>query len=114
MSGATRQAQTVTLTPNAVERRRLRTINVVRHVRFRIEVSDQLRPPGCERRPAKAAARNEVISLEGRTLRRMEEDHHFHRRVHDFTKSIEHAITAVLLIALGSILPMEFGDLIMN
>lgn len=89
-------------------------MHVVRHVRFRIEVSDQLRPPGCERRPAKAAARNEVISLEGRTLRRMEEDHHFHRRAHDFTESIEYAITALLLIALVSILPMVFGDLIWN
>jgi NhaP-type Na+/H+ or K+/H+ antiporter len=44
-------------------------------------------------------------------LRRIEEDHHFHRRLHDFTESIEHAFTAVLLVALGTVLPTLFADL---
>lgn len=45
------------------------------------------------------------------TLRRMEEDHHFHRRLHDFSESVEHALTALLLIALGSVMPIIFVDL---
>lgn len=55
-----------------------------------------------------------AVAIMGLTLRRMEEDHHFHRRLHDFTESIEHALTAVLLIALGSILPVVFDDLTWN
>jgi NhaP-type Na+/H+ or K+/H+ antiporter len=41
----------------------------------------------------------------GLTLRRMESEHEFHGRLHDFVESIEHALTAVLLIALGAALP---------
>ncbi|MGR3603294.1 MAG: cation:proton antiporter [Heliomarina sp.] len=55
-----------------------------------------------------------AVAVMGMTLRRMEEDHHFHRRLHDFTESIEHALTAVLLVALGSILPLVFTDLTWN
>ena len=41
----------------------------------------------------------------GLTLRRAESDHAFHARLHDFSESIEHALTAVLLIGLGAALP---------
>ncbi|HSM42681.1 MAG TPA: cation:proton antiporter [Afifellaceae bacterium] len=51
------------------------------------------------------------VTIMGLTLRRVEQDHHFHRRLHDFSESIEHALTAVLLIALGSVLPVLFEDL---
>lgn len=47
----------------------------------------------------------------GLTLRRVEEGHHFHRRLHDFSESIEHALIAILLIALGSVLTLLFVDL---
>lgn len=52
-----------------------------------------------------------AVAVMGLTLRRVEEDHHFHRRLHDFSESIEHALTAVLLVALGSVLPLLFADL---
>lgn len=51
------------------------------------------------------------VAVLGLTLRRIEEDHHFHRRLHDFSEAIEHALTAVLLIALGSVLPRLLADL---
>ncbi len=41
----------------------------------------------------------------GLILRRSETHHSFHARLHDFSESIEHALTAVLLIALGASLP---------
>lgn len=41
----------------------------------------------------------------GLTLRRSESHHDFHRRLHDFSLSIEHALTAVLLVLLGGALP---------
>lgn len=52
-----------------------------------------------------------AVAVLGLTLRRIEEDHHFHRQLHDFSESIEHALTALLLIALGSVLPILFADL---
>jgi NhaP-type Na+/H+ or K+/H+ antiporter len=52
-----------------------------------------------------------AVAVLGLTLRRIEEDHHFHRRLHDFSESIEHALTALLLVALGSVLPILFADL---
>jgi len=52
-----------------------------------------------------------AVAVMGLTLRRVEEEHHFHRQLHDFTESIEHALTAVLLVALGSVLPLLFADL---
>ncbi|WP_138936130.1 cation:proton antiporter [Roseovarius arcticus] len=51
------------------------------------------------------------VAVLGLTLRRIEADHHFHRRLHDFSESIEHALTALLLIALGSVMPILFVDL---
>ena len=41
----------------------------------------------------------------GITLRRSETHHAFHTRLHAFSESIEHALTAALLIALGAALP---------
>ena len=52
-----------------------------------------------------------AVAIMGLTLRRVEEDHHFHRRLHDFSESIEDALTAILLVALGTILPLLFLDL---
>ncbi|WP_330998991.1 cation:proton antiporter domain-containing protein [Mangrovicoccus algicola] len=52
-----------------------------------------------------------AVAVMGLTLRRIEEDHSFHRRLHDFSESIEHALTALLLVALGSVLPRLFADL---
>lgn len=52
-----------------------------------------------------------AVAVMGLTLRRIENEHHFHRRLHDFSESIEHALTAVLLIALGTVLPVLFNDL---
>jgi NhaP-type Na+/H+ or K+/H+ antiporter len=42
----------------------------------------------------------------GYTLRRSETDHHFHRRLHDFSESLEHAMTAILLVAIGAAIPI--------
>lgn len=44
--------------------------------------------------------------LAGITLRRAESGHEFHTRLHSFSESIEHALTAVLLVALGAALPV--------
>lgn len=43
--------------------------------------------------------------IAGLTLRRVESEHAFHRRLHDFSESLEHALTALLLLALGAALP---------
>lgn len=42
----------------------------------------------------------------GLTLRRSESQHDFHKRLHDFSESLEHALTALLLVALGAALPV--------
>lgn len=52
-----------------------------------------------------------AVAVMGLTLRRVEQDHHFHRRLHDFSEAIEHALTAMLLVALGTVLPLLFEDL---
>lgn len=52
-----------------------------------------------------------AVAVLGLTLRRIKAEHHFHRQLHDFSESIEHALTALLLIALGSVLPILFADL---
>lgn len=52
-----------------------------------------------------------AVAVLGLTLRRIEEAHAFHRQLHDFSESIEHALTALLLIALGSVMPILFVDL---
>ena len=41
----------------------------------------------------------------GMTLRRAEAHHEFHRRLHNFSETIEHALTALLLVAIGGALP---------
>lgn len=41
----------------------------------------------------------------GLVCRRVQEKHHFHKRLHAFSEAVEHALTAILLILLGSILP---------
>lgn len=43
--------------------------------------------------------------VSGLTLRRQESEHHFHTQLHDFSQAIEHALTAVLLVAFGAALP---------
>ena len=52
-----------------------------------------------------------AVAVMGLTLRRVEAEHHFHRRLHDFSESLEQALTAVLLVALGVVLPLLFQDL---
>ena len=52
-----------------------------------------------------------AVAVMGLRLRRIESHHHFHRRLHDFSESIEHALTALLLIALGTVLPILFVHL---
>ena len=47
-----------------------------------------------------------AVAVAGITLRRVEADHAFHRQLHDFTEAVEHALTAVLLFALGAVLPL--------
>lgn len=41
----------------------------------------------------------------GLTLRRVESGHAFHVRLHDFSETVEHALTAILLIGLGAAMP---------
>jgi len=41
----------------------------------------------------------------GLICRRVQEKHHFHKRLHAFSEAVEHALTAILLVLLGSILP---------
>jgi NhaP-type Na+/H+ or K+/H+ antiporter len=43
--------------------------------------------------------------VSGYTLRRSETHHHFHKRLHDFSESLEHALTAIILVAIGAALP---------
>ncbi len=41
----------------------------------------------------------------GLVLRREETDNNFHERLHDFSESLEHTLTALILVALGAALP---------
>jgi NhaP-type Na+/H+ or K+/H+ antiporter len=43
--------------------------------------------------------------VSGYTLRRSETENQFHRRLHDFSESLEHSLTAILLVALGAAIP---------
>lgn len=52
-----------------------------------------------------------AVAVMGFNLRRIEKGHKFHRRLHDFSEAIEHGLTAVLLIAFGSVLPWILADL---
>lgn len=47
----------------------------------------------------------------GATLRRSESDHAFHVRLHDFSETVEHALTAMLLIGLGAAMPAILAEL---
>ena len=47
----------------------------------------------------------------GLILRRAEEGHEFHSRLHTFSEAIEHALTAVLLLLIGGILPLLWPEL---
>ena len=44
--------------------------------------------------------------LAGYTLRRAETGHHFHRRLHDFSEALEHALTSIILVAIGAAMPI--------
>ncbi len=44
--------------------------------------------------------------VSGYTLRRSETEHHFHRRLHDFSEALEHSLTAILLVGVGAVLPI--------
>ncbi|SDG86882.1 cation:proton antiporter [Sulfitobacter delicatus] len=52
-----------------------------------------------------------AVAVAGLVIRRVEGDHAFHRRLHDFVSAVEHALTALLLVALGAVLPMLLGAL---
>ena len=41
----------------------------------------------------------------GLVLRRSRAEHRFHAKLHDFSQSIEHVLTAVLLVGLGAAIP---------
>lgn len=43
--------------------------------------------------------------VSGITLRRSESKHEFHAKLHDFSQSIEHVLTSILLVALGAAIP---------
>jgi NhaP-type Na+/H+ or K+/H+ antiporter len=47
----------------------------------------------------------------GLALRRAEAQHEFHGTLHGFTLAIEHALTAILLILIGSVLPLLAPEL---
>ncbi len=45
------------------------------------------------------------------TLRRVEAEHAFHAKLHDFVQSIEHVLTSFLLVALGAAIPVLWPHL---
>ncbi|HKY82651.1 MAG TPA: cation:proton antiporter [Sphingobium sp.] len=47
----------------------------------------------------------------GMMLRRSEEEHSFHAKLHAFSEAIEHALTALLLLLLGGVIPLLWADL---
>lgn len=49
--------------------------------------------------------------VSGLALRRIEEKHSFHARLHAFSEAIEHALTAVILLLIGGILPLLWTEL---
>lgn len=46
-----------------------------------------------------------AVFVAGVVLRRTETQHDYHQRLHGFSENIEHALTAVLLVALGASIP---------
>ena len=55
-----------------------------------------------------------AVAVMGLSLRRIESDHEHHRKLHDFSEAIEHALTALLLISMGAILPTLMADIEMH
>lgn len=49
--------------------------------------------------------------VSGISLRRVESDNAFHVRLHDFSETVEHALTAMLLIGFGAAMPALMRDL---
>ncbi|MET1756285.1 sodium:proton antiporter [Novosphingobium sp. RD2P27] len=49
--------------------------------------------------------------VSGFTLRRSEVHNEFHNRLHDFSESLEHALTAILLVGLGAAFPILWPHL---
>lgn len=47
-----------------------------------------------------------AVFVAGLVLRREESEDRFHERLHDFSQSLEHTLTAVLLVALGAAVPL--------
>jgi sodium/hydrogen antiporter len=47
----------------------------------------------------------------GLALRRVEKQHEFHGKLHTFTEAIEHALTALLLLLIGGVLPALWPEL---
>jgi NhaP-type Na+/H+ or K+/H+ antiporter len=47
----------------------------------------------------------------GLALRRIEKHHEFHGKLHMFTEAIEHALTAILLLLVGGVLPVLWPEL---
>ena len=47
----------------------------------------------------------------GLVCRRVQERHQFHRRLHSFSEAVEHAVTAILLVLVGSTLPDLWSSL---
>lgn len=47
----------------------------------------------------------------GLVCRRAEARHRFHQHLHSFASSVEHAVTAILLVLLGSVMPSLWGHL---
>lgn len=52
-----------------------------------------------------------AVAVLGLSLRRIESDHEYHRHLHDFSEAIEHALTAILLIFLGGMLPTFIAEM---
>lgn len=52
-----------------------------------------------------------AVFIAGLTLRRAEADHEFHGKLHSFNEAIEHALTAIILIGIGSVLPLLWPEL---
>ena len=52
-----------------------------------------------------------AVAVLGMRLRRIEEGHQYHGRLHDFSTALEEALTALLLVALGTTLPTVFQAL---
>jgi NhaP-type Na+/H+ or K+/H+ antiporter len=47
----------------------------------------------------------------GLALRRAEAEHVFHGKLHGFNEAIEHALTAILLVLIGGVLPLLWPEL---